>query len=433
MRIINRLVVAAAVAATAASMAVVAVAPPASADPINKAGKCVQPAPYDVVSVGSESISAVNNQLAFNYNVNVVGSKHSATHPFLYSWDAVPEFPGKALPCQQGAAPAVGKPKPITLKGPLNNKSCTNVRPNGSTAGIGALTSYGNITYKGKTYPCADFARSSRPRKNGTGGDPACAKGGVCFVTLANDAVTYASTNLKGESTNVPNNLSTAQLKEIFGCTIAPAHGFKANTWGALLGPKTKNPTQRTDPIGPQAGSGTLSFWFETALGLTTDTEPTCGSGNGLSTAQQPEENEGTNKIFLSGKKADPNVIYPFSIGSFVAQEFHSAKCGRTPTRTQNMFGCDMRGVLGLNGITVARGKTVAPTARVKGKTVTNPAWESTVFERTLYDVVPFNTTSNPIPGRLHAWLGKGSYFCKQSGVLENYGFEATPFCGAIS
>lgn len=407
MRNIKALVAGAAVAATAAAMAVVAVAP-ASADPINSKGKTVTPAPYDVVAVGSESIFAVTDQLSFNFNKSV-GKRHSPSHPYFYSWDAVnPKTPNDT------------NPENVILK-----KGCAKaVRPNGSSAGIAALSGYPTVKFHGKTYQCVDFARSSRPRKST---DPAAGtKGGVLFVALAGDAVTYASTNLKGEKTNVPNNLTQAQLTEIFGCTVAAAHGFKANTWGALLGSKAKGAKQAIDPIGPQAGSGTLSFWFETALGLTTDTEPTCGTAASLPVAQQPEENEGVNKIFGSKAHPNQNAIFPFSVGSYVAQQYHSGTCGKKPGKGKNQFGCNQIGVLGLNGIKpTGFKKAIAPTVKSGKAAVTNPAWTGTVFHRTLFDVVRWTkTTKTHIPASLGTWLGRNKYFCKQSSVLKAYGFE---------
>ena len=403
MRILKTLVAACAVAATATAL----VAAPALAEPISSKGKPVTPQPYDIVGVGSESISYLVDQLTFNYNLTV--KNHSPAHPYIYSWDAVP--PSNLNDTTQM----------IILK-----KGCKkNLRPDGSSAGIAALTSgYGTVTYKGKSYPCIDFARSSRPRKST---DPALGAGGVAFVTLAGDAVTYAST----ANTNVPNKLSTKQLQEIFSCTVPAANGFDANTWGALLGTSAKGAADAIDPIVPQAGSGTLSFWMETALGLTTDTEPTCGTAAALATAQQPEENEGISKVFLlSNGKPNPNVIYPFSIGSYVSQLYHSRACGKKGKKGENQFGCNEIGVFHLNTI---KGQQ-APVVVKKGVGYTNPSWNTSIWHRFLYDVVRYSaTTKDHIPGYLDKYFGKTGYFCKQTSVLDAYGFEPTPLCGSIS
>jgi ABC-type phosphate transport system substrate-binding protein len=392
LRIMRSLVAVGALAVTAATV----MAAPAMADPINSHKAKVTPKAYDIVSVGSESIAAISDQLSFNFNLTV--RHHSPRHPFYYSWDGVP----------------AGNPNNITQHVTLK-AGCRNLRPNGSSAGIAALTSYG----KTGSHPCVDFARSSRPRKSS---DPAFGPSGVAFDTLWSDAVTYATTS----NTNAPNNLSLNQLKEIFSCTVPATSQFAANTWGALLGASAKGASQAIDPILPQAGSGTLSFFAGTVLGIPT-TEPTCGTAANLATTQQPEENEGISKVFLKGRSPNPNVIYPFSVGAYVAQQYHSGKCGKKPPKGDNMFGCNVNGVLHLDGIS-----GVAPTIKPKhGSPVTNPKWRRTPFERFLFAVVPFDaTTSDHIPARLEGLLGKHGYFCKQTKVVASYGFQTTPLCG---
>ncbi len=204
--------------------------------------------------------------------------------------------------------------------------------------------------------------------------------------------------------------MTLAQLQAIFGCNVLAANGFAKDTWGALLGSKAKDPTGVIDPVLPQAGSGTLSFWQETALGFTSDPEPLCGTAASLTTVQQPEENEGLSKVFLVHGKPNPNVIYPFSVGAWVAQQYHSTKCGKRATKGENMFGCNENGVLHLNAI-----KGIAPTVKGKGRhaaPVTNPRFPAP-FDRFLYAVVPYSTTtSNHIPANLNGLLGHKGYFC---------------------
>jgi hypothetical protein len=423
-RFLKTLVAAGAVGAVAAAV----MSAPAIAEPINPHnGKTVTPNAWDIVGIGSESISFITDQLTYNYDCygthkkqsgKCTTKKDSPANPYIYSWDAVP--PNNLNDINSVIKPKVGCKK--------------NIRPDGSSDGITDLedNSLGNThySYKGKTHtaPCADFARSSRPRK---ASDSPYAKGGIAFDTLWADAVTYASTNLKGESTNVPNNLTKAELVAIFSCNMPAANGFPADTWGAVVGSSAPDPNGVVDPIAPQAGSGTLSFWMETALGLSSDGEPTCGTAANLSTDQQPEENEGTSPVFLLNGKPNPNVIYPFSIGAYLAAEFHSAGCSKHAShKGKNLFGCDDTGVLGLNGI-----GGIKPTASVKGSKfpVTNPKWESTVFERELYVVVPFASTKDHIPAYMEKFFGKKGYFCKQSSVIKNYGFEVDPHCGTTT
>lgn len=400
MRILRTLVAVGAAAAAAAALSMAA--PSAMAEPILH-GKTVTPAPYDIVGGGSDTTQYVMDQLTSNYD-NAL-KHHSATNPYIFSWDAVP--PAHPLDTKQVIHLKAGCPAEL--------------RPNGSSSGISALTSYAHIKYKGKSYPCLDFARSSRPRKST---DPT-GRGGVEFAIFASDAVTYGT----AATTNVPNNLTQAQLAEIFGCSIPAANGFPAGTWGALLGTKVSAAVgaQSPNPVVPQAGSGTLSFWMTTALGLTSTAEPSCGSAkNDTMVSQQPEENEGT----WPGFKIDTvNLLYPFSIGSFVSQAYHSKKCGKGYTKGKNLFGCNQTGIFHLNGIS-----GLAPTVKGKGGVPeTNPKWNTTPFHRFLFNVVPYYAASKDhISPKLEKFFGRHGFFCssKNDTVIEDYGFEPTAACG---
>jgi hypothetical protein len=413
LRIMKTLVAAVAVAATATALAVA----PALAEPINPhTGKAVTPNAWDLVGVGSETISFVSDQLAYNYDKGV---KHDTTKtPYIYEWDAFP--PSNPLDTTQRVALKTG---------------CKNTRPDGSSAGKTALETYGHVKYKGVTYPCVNFSRSSSGRNSTTAPiDPACSTGGICFVKLANDVVTYATT----KGSNAPDNLTQAQLAEIFGCDIPAAHGFAKGTWGALLGAKAKDAKGSPDPLVPQTGSGTLKFWMETALGLPTDTEPSCGTlASAKRPDQQPEENEGISRVFLlKNGKPNPNVLYPYSIAAYVSQEAHSAKLHKKPTKAQNMFGFDETGALFLNGIKVGT-KAIAPTVVSKREPVINPAWNATVFRRYVYDIVLFSSARGNvggIPANLVKFFGPRGYWCTHNTVLQDYGFEPIgSLCGSSS
>src|SRR5215471_10804853 len=108
------LVAVGALTATAAAV----MAAPAMAEPINSHGKAVKPAAYDIVGVGSQSISYITDQLTFNYNLTV-GRRHSPSHPFIFSWDAVP--PSNLSNTTQQIIVKTGCKR--------------NLRPNGSSAG----------------------------------------------------------------------------------------------------------------------------------------------------------------------------------------------------------------------------------------------------------------------------------------------------------
>lgn len=383
MRTLTKVLTGAAAAATALAF----VAGTASADPIGNNGKPITPQSYDVVGVGSNTTEYVLDQMAVNYNKTV--KTHNSNHPYFFTWDAVK--PGQTTNVPTDIVPKAG---------------CKSiVRPNGSTAGLNALDA--NV-FDGKTgHYCIDYARSSSGRSPTA---PHLGPGGVVYVAFAKDAVTYATRDTHATktvpATYAPKNLTTAQLVKIYNCTFT--------NWKQVGGPN-----QPIKAFIPQSGSGTRSFWLK-QLGLTNP---------GACVNQSPEENEGLFSGFNS-----PNAIFPFSVGSYVAQKYHSAACGKKPTSSQNEFGCNETGVLGLNKI-----NGTAPLTTAKVPTI-NPNF-TPVFVRTLYNILRYTTTTKDhILSRLEPFFGgahaavKG-YLCSTAGakVIANYGFLATPACGSGS
>jgi phosphate transport system substrate-binding protein len=347
------------------------------------------PGENDAVGVGSDTITPLTDQLAGDFNTTV---PTAGTHE--YSWDAVNPISGK-----------IGDSIP-------EKADCPSIaRPDGSSAGIAQLATFN----KSSSGPfCTNFARSSRARAST---DPPFAKGGVAFTTLAGDAVTWATQTV----TAAPKTLTPAQLVSIFTCQVT--------NWSQVGG--------KNAPIKaflPQSGSGTLSFWL-TALGNITP-GPCVSNDNNLL-----EENEGVNKVLQS-----PNAIFIYSIGDFIAQTQHSAKCINTNVKagtacspnkngvvcvhvpSKNWFSCDLHGTMKLgaiNGISPTTGKGAAQ--RI------NPAFPAT-FDRTLFNVVPFDpSTSDHIPGKtkpvggvnLATIFSHAGFDCGAKGAVDikNYGF----------
>lgn len=380
MRTFTRLMAGAAAAVAATAMAITAV--PALADPPKT------PAAGDVVGVGSDTIQNVLNQFSVSYN---------ATHksgPRLFSWDATNPKTG-----------VIGDM--ITLK-----KGCKQIaRPNGSSGGIAALTTE-NASTGG--HPCMDFARSSRDRAPT---DPAFAAGGISFVTLGGDAVTYATF----PGSNAPANLTTSDLFKIYTCAVT--------NWKQVGG--------KNAPIKafiPQSGSGTRSF-FLTAIGITSGVPGTCVSDG--ATKKVPagtiEENEGVNALLNKDK---PDTIFPYSIGKYIAERYHSAKClnhfcrpvnGVTckPSKTQNQFGCNNHGTMVLNEINKTAPTKPFPLPKSGSPTV-NPKF-SKLFTRSLFIVVPFpkKKQTNGIPNYLLPFFGPKGFTCSAAAkpILQDYGF----------
>ena len=386
MRKLTRLFAGAASVAAAAALVAGTAVTSAHADPIGNNGKPVVPQSFDVVGVGSDTTEFVLDQISTDYNKAIPASRHNANNPYFYSWDAVP--PGVTKPGNYKIVPKGG---------------CTQiVRPNGSTAGLKALTAN---QFDGRTgHYCIDFGRSSSGRSASA---PPLGPGGVSYVAFARDAVTWSTRTAAHGGSDAPASLTLAQLKGIFSC--------KTTNWNKVGG---KNGAIKV--YLPQPGSGTLSFWEKT-MGITT---------LGSCVSQAPEENEGAYPGFNS-----PNAVFIFSIGSYIAQKYHSAACGKAPTGTQNRFGCNNIGVLGLNKIS-----GVAPTTSA-AVPVTNPKFP-TQFYRTLYNILRWtNTTPTNILLRLEPFFAPSTakvkgYLCTSPTAnrdIQNYGFIPYSQCGHIS
>jgi ABC-type phosphate transport system substrate-binding protein len=398
--------------ATAAVM-VALTAGPALADPPSG----VTPRATDAVSTGSDTTQYLLDQLAANFDK----ANKSATTK-LYSWDAV---------------------NPDTLvigDNIVTKKGCTAIaRPDGSSAGIAALEANARPSGNSTNY-CLDYARSSRAREST---DPACASGGICFVSLAGDAVTWADRSAAAGGTDAPANLSTAQLVKIYECTDT--------NWDQVGG---QNATIL--PILPQTSSGTRQFFLTALGGGTTPITPgSCVVDGTTSDPNSVEENEGINPLQNS-----PEAIFPFSVGSWLSQKFRSPACtNNTPNpcspnttgdpcplpkgSTKNKFGCNETGVLQLN--TLNGSKPTSPWPPTK-KSVVNKNFDL-LFQRTIYDVVRYDAnTADHIPGgesgspggiNLEQFFGASGYACAsaQAKVMKAYGFEPTwklSSCGAV-
>jgi ABC-type phosphate transport system substrate-binding protein len=350
------------------------------------------PAENDAVGVGSDTIQNVLDQFAADFNPTV-----SATGTHLYSWDATNPLTG-----------AIGDSIP-------EKTDCSSIpRPDGSSAGITQLITFTKST----SGPfCTNYARSSRARAST---DPPFAPGGIAFVDLAGDAVTWAAQ----ATTNAPATLTTAQLAAIYNCTDT--------NWSQVGGANA--------PIHafiPQSGSGTRSF-FLSAIGVASPGSCVSDDSGNL------QENEGVNPVLN-----DPNAIFPYSIGKYIAEKFHSNLCFTkstcapnangvvcTHTPGKNLFGCDTHGTMALEQI-----NGIAPTTGTGANTVINSSFPAT-FQRTVFEVVPYDpATTDHIPGatspvggvNLEPLFGASGFVCTNTTAktdLRNYGFLVTPLCG---
>jgi ABC-type phosphate transport system substrate-binding protein len=352
----------------------------------------VVPSAGDAVGVGADTMQYLLDQLAQDYDT---------THPdatrFLYSWDETnPDtgLPGGQIVTKAGC-PAIA-------------------RPDGSSAGIAALEA--NVTDPSDPNDhCVDYAGSSR---GPTANDPACAPGGICFIRLADDAVTWASRDAASGGTDAPASLTLTQLKDIYLCKIT--------NWAGVGGVNAP-----IEPFLPQASAGITTFWLTALGGGTTPITPGgCVSDDG----NQLQDNEGVNPVLDS-----PEAIVPYSVGDYIAQAYHSAACQNpscstsppcAPAGSQNQFGCDLHGVLGLNEIGGRPPMLPWPPGSPCPACEINPKFGS-LFQDTLYVVVRYASDSayDPIPSYLVGLFAPDphGYVCTSPTAKRDivaYGFE---------
>ncbi|WP_051741890.1 substrate-binding domain-containing protein [Streptomyces xylophagus] len=226
---------------------------------------------------------------------------------------------------------------------------CEIARPDGSGAGITAL----NTALDGST-GCVDFARSSRGPNNTTTTD-------LTFIPYAKDAVSW----VKQDGSALPDNLTTAQLKAIYECTLTSLNGVTLT------------------PILPQSASGTRAF-FLSSIGVTTP-------GSCVTSNSTIQENDGS-AIDSAGD------IFPYSVAQYTAQE--------------SFVVDDRRGdaVLGsVNGVG----------ARNDDLTLNL----SFPYLRNVYNVVPTAKLSDSLIAA--TFVGTGSAVCQNTSVITTYGFGA--------
>ncbi|MGW2016272.1 hypothetical protein [Streptomyces sp. NPDC001927] len=229
---------------------------------------------------------------------------------------------------------------------------CVINRPNGSSAGIDALRNAVD-TASG----CVDVARSSRGPVDTTTTD-------LTFIPFAKDAVTWA----KRSDSALPSNLTTADLKGIYECSITTLNGV------ALT------------PILPQANSGTRQF-FLSSIGVTTP---------GACVTQGVQENDGT----VLDSAGD---VVPYSVAQYIAQE--------------NGNVTDRRGAAVLGSIAGVAPRNTNGTLNV-----------SFPLARDVYNVVPTAKLTDATIAS--TFVGSSSKVCLDTATISAYGFGTVANCG---
>jgi hypothetical protein len=304
------------------------------------------PSPRALVGVGSDTVQDVMNQISDD--VQIAGVK------------------------QIGSYNATG-----TATFNTGKAGCSAVaRANGSGAGRTALLNSLNAADG-----CIQFARSSSL-------NTAASSPSLTYVPFAVDAVSYAIT----ANSALPRSFNLADLQHIYQCD--PNYVGTGTTAG----------TFDINPVLPQTGSGTRSFW-EAQMGITDGTLGACVINGVLpGTSTLIEEHTGT---FLKS-----NWIVPFSIGQYTDQA--------------NGLIIDHRGntVLGVIG-------TGAAGAAITGATDPQLLNGSFSVKRDVYNVIP--TSQIGAAPYSSVFVGSGSLICQDSATIIHYGFAVNPSCGSTT
>ncbi|MFF1908686.1 substrate-binding domain-containing protein [Kitasatospora sp. NPDC058218] len=312
----------------------------------------VVPGPDDIVVVGSQTTGSLLGQLSTDYNAYLAGIGDT-TSPRLHSFDST-------------------GPSPIT---PRVGASAI-ARPATGGDGLIALNLPGSAV---------DVDRMDLPRQPST---PAT----DTFVLMAKDAVSWAAKS----GGNAPANLTTAQLKSIYECTVT--------NW-TQLNPSFPNATIK--PYLPQTSSTTRAF-FLAAIGVTTP---------GACVTSGPGENQGVDPVLN-----DVNVLVPYSVGHYLGQTV-----GGHSTPTDGAGPLTVRAVNGVAAINTTTNTINAPFA-------------ASAFGRVVYNVVrQADWTSTGTKGTaLRGIFGPSGWICTSITArndIKSYGFLQLPgaACGATA
>lgn len=270
-------------------------------------------------------------------------------------------------------------------------------RPNGSTAGVQALSASVNNTGT-RLFPASggvsitgqvDFARSSSaPSSSYVGTD-------LTFIPFARDAVTFAVS----AASDFPRDIALGAASQD---ALSPAPFTLRNIYrGTVTRYSDSDFNQVTiRPIIPQAGSGTRSFWLG-ALGLTEAAIVNTPTTDLSNTAQ---EHDGSSVTGVGD-------IMPFSIAQFIAQGNYRALPTTVPERRGN--------------VELGRVGTIKPLlASTGGGVELNAAFP---INRLVFNVVEtsrLSTTAVPADFLLRStFAGTTSTVCNAETTIRQYGF----------
>ncbi|WP_370247987.1 substrate-binding domain-containing protein [Nocardioides sp.] len=371
----NRFLTRTVAAAAAITTLSVAAAGVASADPDNAqpgtppAGKT---ASQIYATVGADAFAELTSNIATVYNAQT-----PAPTRVLASYDAV------------NPTTAAAQETIVTKPG------CSITRPNGANAAISAITLNQKSTVDTNEF-CIDWVRASRAK----GAAPA--EQNLTFYAQSRDAVSYA---VIGNAYAPTTPLTTAQLKDIFECTVSD--------WSEVGGQAGEIHVYL-----PAASAATLTFFLQ-ALGTNlTNVNAGCA---GLPRVYTNQQNDGRS---LNG---DPQGIAPYTVTKWAAQGNGAPGIP------------DYRGGAHIGTVNTDAAPTIATTFGGRSYQVLNPAF--TTGASASFGRLFFNAVRNDAPQELKDLFKAGGYLCQnQDAFLVPFGntplgndTTQSRFCGQAS
>jgi phosphate transport system substrate-binding protein len=244
--------------------------------------------PHTLALVGSDTTSGVMGAISSSFN--------SSSSP-----DTASNVPPTLGASQSFTVPSDKRCGQVVYHG------TNNPPPNGSTAGISALSA--------DTTGCVDIARSSRDKRDT---DPA----NLEFYAFAKDAVTWVRWanacpgSDAGPAGCAPNTLTQAQLQGIYLCTQGGAPGTRTplfTNWSQVGGDD--------EPIArylAQPGSGTYAFFASKILGLSTAQQNVVDDSDCAPGSKPTRVQESTGSAIAAGDR--PAAIVNYSFANWTAQ-----------------------------------------------------------------------------------------------------------------
>jgi len=352
-----------AVAVSAMAITALTVSAPAFADPAAGTFKSLS-------GVGSDTIQDVLNGLG-------------SAIPAIGSYDAIDPSTGAA-------------------GGNIQTKSggILFVRPNGSGQGVAALSDSiqgGSHLWNTKDISGqVDFARSS--------GGPSVTGTTLAYIPFAQDAVSYAVNQGSDFPRNIPLGSSADAATKLSLYNIY--HCIKTTYTDGDGNDITIN------PLIPQSGSGTRSFWLG-KMGLTEATiAGTCVKDVNSAGVSVEEHNGNT--------LTDPGDIVPFSISQYISQGNHTAIAS-----TYGVNLVERKGQVTLGSI-----NGVAPIRVVAGKTVPNATFP---VNRLVYNVVSAARAADTSDAINTTFVGSSSAVCSKTALIQAFGFSTIANCGVTT